>query len=128
VATLPVAFSFGKSLRLLDANDYKCVFDDARFKLSKKEILILARPNSTQGPRLGLVIAKKSVKHAVQRNRIKRLARESFRMQQCQLQGIDAIVLARRGLDQLDNTHLRSLFDRLWLQLADKREKHAAKQ
>ena len=83
----------------------------------------MARPNSTQGPRLGLVIAKKSVKHAVQRNRIKRLARESFRMQQCQLQDVDAIVLARRGLDQLDNTHLRSLFDRLWLQLGKKNKK-----
>jgi ribonuclease P protein component len=127
VATLPVVSSFGKSLRLLNAYDYKSVFDDAKIKLSKKEILILARPNGTHSPRLGLVIAKKSVKQAVQRNRIKRLARESFRMQQSQLQGVDAIVLARRGLDQLDNSDLRSLFDRLWLQLATKREKHAAK-
>jgi len=126
VATLPEVFSFGKSLRLLNANDYKSVFDDARIKLSKKEILILAKPNDTQSPRLGLVIAKKSVKQAVQRNRIKRVARESFRLQQYPLQGVDAIVLARRGLDQLDNTRLRALFDRLWLQLAHKREKNVA--
>jgi len=125
VATLSEGSSFGKSLRLLNAHDYKSVFDDATFKLSKKEILILARPNGTDFPRLGLVIAKKSVKQAVQRNRIKRLARESFRHQQNVLQGVDAIVLARRGLDQLDNTRLRSLFDQLWLQLAQKRERHA---
>lgn len=124
---MPVSLSFDKSLRLLNANDYKSVFDDATFKLSQKEILILARPNGMQTPRLGLVIAKKSAKQATQRNRIKRVARESFRLQQHHLPGVDTIVLARRGLDRLDNVTLHSLYDRLWLQLTNKFEKYAAK-
>ncbi len=113
-------FSFNKSLRLLDANAYKAVFDNAQLKVSKQQVLYLARKNGTTSPRLGLVIAKKNVRHATERNRIKRILRESFRLQQHQLGGIDTVVLARRGLDQLDNTALHALFNKLWQQLYEK--------
>ena len=113
-------FSFNKSLRLLDANAYKTVFDNAQFKVSKQQVLYLARKNDTTTPRLGLVIAKKNVRHATQRNRIKRILRESFRLQQHRLGGIDTVVLARRGLDQLDNADLHQLFNKLWQQLHEK--------
>lgn len=115
-------YPFDKSQRLLDAKAYKAVFDDAQLKVSNQQVLFLARENSLLYPRLGLVIAKKNVRLATQRNRIKRIIRESFRLQQ-QLNGIDTIVLARRGLDQLDNAGLRKLFDQLWLQLDKKAEK-----
>ncbi|MCP3908802.1 MAG: ribonuclease P protein component [Oceanicoccus sp.] len=113
-------FSFNKSLRLLDATAYKAVFDDAQLKVSKQQVLYLARKNGTTTPRLGLVIAKKNVRHATERNRIKRILRESFRLQQHQLGGIDTVVLARRGLDQLDNSALHRLFNQLWQQLYEK--------
>jgi len=119
--------SFGKSLRLLDAKAYKSVFDDAKYKISAREILLLARPNDKATPRLGLVIAKKNAKHATQRNRIKRIARESFRLQQEQLHGVDAVVLARRGLDKLDNIALHKMFNQLWQQLKYKSENHTSK-
>lgn len=121
------SFSFGKSSRLLDAKAYKSVFDDATYKISQREILVLARPNDKATPRLGLVIAKKNAKHASQRNRIKRIARESFRLQQDQMHGVDAVVLARRGLDKLDNIALHRVFDRLWQQLRYKSENNTSK-
>ncbi|ARN73996.1 ribonuclease P protein component [Oceanicoccus sagamiensis] len=115
-----INYSFNKSLRLLDATAYKAVFDNAQLKVSKQQVLYLACKNGTATPRLGLVIAKKNVRHATQRNRIKRILRESFRLQQHQLGGIDTVVLARRGLDQLDNTALHALFNKLWQQLYEK--------
>jgi len=118
-------YPFGKSQRLLDASAYKPVFDDARLKVSRQQVLFLARPNGLAGPRLGLVIAKKNVRKANQRNRIKRIARESFRLQQHQLSGIDIVVLARRGLDLPNNADLHSLFGQLWHQLQKKAEKLA---
>jgi ribonuclease P protein component len=42
---------------------------------------ILARPNGILSHRLGMAVAKKAIPKAVGRNRIKRLVRESFRMQ-----------------------------------------------
>lgn len=118
------AFTFRKTLRLLNASDYQSVFDDAPFRASHKNILILARPGKSDTPRLGLVIAKKNIRFAVQRNRIKRIARETFRLQQDKLAGIDAIVLARRELDQLDNTALHKLFNQQWQRIIKKANKY----
>jgi len=116
---------FNKSLRLLSSSDYKTVFDDAKLKVSSPQVLFLARPNGRSHPRLGLVVAKKNAKLAVQRNRIKRIARESFRLQQHQLGGIDAILLARSGLDRMDNREMQQMFADLWKQLKRRTEKYA---
>lgn len=116
--------AFQKSLRLLNASDYQAVFNDARFKASHQHLLILSRPNtapiSDGTPRLGLVIAKKHIRLAVQRNRIKRILRETFRHHQQDLGGIDAVVLARRGLDQLDSAQLHTLFNKQWARIIKK--------
>lgn len=118
-----VSFQFGKTLRLLQSSDYQSVFDQSRLKVSSPEILFLALPSQNNHPRLGLVIAKKNVRLAVQRNRIKRIVRETFRLQQNQLSGLDVIVLARRGLDKMDNHQLHDICNQLWSQLQRRAEK-----
>ena len=116
-------FCFDKSLRMLNAGDYQAVFDQSCLKVSTAELLFLANTNGLGHPRLGLVIAKKNVRHAVQRNRLKRIIRESFRLQRSRLPGIDVIVLARRGVDQLDNAELHRRCNQLWRQLEKRAEK-----
>ncbi len=115
-----VNYPFDTSLRLLDASAYKAVFDDAQIKVSNQHLLMLARQNSFTHPRLGLVIAKKNVRLATQRNRVKRIIRESFRLRQHQLAPVDVIVLARRGLQQFSHAELHQMFDQLWRQLQKK--------
>lgn len=112
-------FSFAKHLRLLNAGDFSYVFDRADFKVSSKTILILARVSKEKRPtaRLGLVISKKNARLAVQRNRIKRLARDSFRLKQHSLPAVDIVLLARHGLDQKDSSEISIELDKLWLQL-----------
>lgn len=111
---------FGKSCRLLNAADYRAVFDDVHWKVSTKEILCLSRKNGLDYPRLGLVIAKKSIRHAVQRNRVKRIIRESFRLHQHQLPAVDLIILARPGLGNFSNAHLHHEMATLWVRLQKK--------
>ena len=113
-------FAFSKYLRLLNASDYKAVFDDAPFRASNQHLLVLSKPNQKPQPRLGLVIAKKNVRLAVQRNRIKRILRESFRLNQHQLPCLDFVVLARRNLDSLDNQQLHELFHKQWQKIINK--------
>ena len=108
---------FGKARRLLNAKDYSRVFDGAEARASHKHLLLLARTNNEPGHRLGLVIAKKNVRLAVQRNRIKRVAREVFRNLPSSEPQLDVILLARRGLDQLDNTQLSSILRQQWQKL-----------
>lgn len=117
------SFAFGKKRRLLTSSDYSAVFNDAPFRASHPNFLILARPSATGEPRLGLVIAKKHVRRAVARNQIKRIARESFRLRQHKLPAIDAIVLARRGADTLSNNDLQQIFNGLWKRVAQKAAK-----
>ena len=110
-------FSFAKEARLLDASAFKRVFDGADSKASHQHLLLLGRHNDLQRHRLGMVIAKKNVRLAVQRNRIKRVTRDFFRHCDCESQGMDVIVLARKGLDQLDNATLSSILRQQWNRL-----------
>lgn len=110
-------FAFAKPLRLLNAAQYRAVFDSAPVRAAQPQFLILARPNDLGHPRLGLVIAKKHVRNAADRNRIKRIARETFRLQQHKLFPLDAVVLARAGAGELDKDALAKIFNKLWRKL-----------
>lgn len=114
--------TFGKSRRLLNARDFRSVFQDAPYRASHRHLLILARDNQTEAPRLGLVIAKKHVRLATQRNRLKRLIRESFRHRQDELAGLDIIVLARKGMADLDNPAVFEVLDKQWRRVTRRRE------
>lgn len=113
--------SFGRDKRLLTSRQFTAVFDSPTGKAPGKSVLLLARENGLDHPRLGLVIGKKSVKLAVERNRLKRLIRDSFRLHQEMLAGLDIVMVARKGLGDLDNPELHQQFAKLWKRLARNR-------
>lgn len=78
---------------------------------------MLASTTSDTSKRLGMVVAKKNVAHAVQRNRIKRQIRESFRNQDNNAKPVDVIVLARRDADKLTNSQVAKSLNSLWRDL-----------
>lgn len=80
---------------------------DAYFSLS-----VLA--NHENCPRLGLAIATRTLGTAVERNRIKRLARESFRLNQHELPAVDVMVSAREAARLARPKELRASLDRHW--------------
>lgn len=115
-----MGYSFARNKRLLIAADYKNVFDNNKWKVSNKESLCLSIKNDQEAPRLGLVIAKKNVKLAVHRNRIKRIIRDSFRLHQHELPHVDIVVLARRGLGEKTNAEIHKQFEDTWRRLIKK--------
>tara|TARA_R110002072_G_scaffold9160_26_gene45123 strand:+ start:1009 stop:1410 length:402 start_codon:yes stop_codon:yes gene_type:complete len=110
-------FGFGKARRLLNASDYSRVFDTPSARASHKHLLLLARHNDQSNHRLGLVIAKRHVRHAVTRNRIKRVAREFFRHLPADDLTLDVVLLARPGMGDLDNSELSSILQQQWQKL-----------
>jgi ribonuclease P protein component len=115
---------FGKAKRLLNAKDYGRVFDNPDVRASHQHLLLLAKINDGPRHRLGLVIAKKNVRLAVHRNRIKRVAREVFRtLPNNSEPPMDVVLLARRGMGQLDNAALSSILLQQWQKLV----RHSAK-
>lgn len=111
---------FPRSRRLLSRPEFQVVFDSGRaLRGPAFTLLVRARtpedaPSPTLCPsRLGLVIAKKNIRRAVQRNRVKRVLREYFRLHPPR-RPHDVVVLARRLADTASNRALRDELDRHW--------------
>ncbi|MGN0894781.1 MAG: ribonuclease P protein component [Succinivibrio sp.] len=114
--------TFPRSVRLLSTEEYDKVFKKP-VRASEPGVLVLACKNDQQFPRLGLVIPKKVLKRAVWRNRVKRIARETFRLNQHFLPNIDLVVMAKPKIEDKTNSELRAIFRRLWLQISHRLEK-----
>lgn len=110
------SFSFPASLRLKTPADFKQVFSNP-VKSTDRYFTLLAIKNQLEHPRLGLAIAKKNVKRAVDRNKIKRVSRESFRLQQHNSVAMDIVVLARRDAANASSAVLEKSLERHWLKL-----------
>jgi ribonuclease P protein component len=112
-----VSYRFKRTQRLCKASDFKKVFKNP-CRTADAYLTILAKPNGLAKARLGLIVAKKQIKAAVARNRIKRLIRESFRHHQDILTGLDCIVLVKKSVQQLDNLTLLQLIVKHWQKLS----------
>jgi ribonuclease P protein component len=64
--------------------------------------------------RLGISVSKRVAAHAVERNRIKRIARESFRHRRMQLPPGDYVLLAQRDAANASPDALRDALSALW--------------
>lgn len=114
--------SFPKLSRLLSPKDYSPVFKQPTYRVSNRYFLILALKTDKSDSRLGIVVAKKNIRTAVERNRIKRILRESFRTKKSVFATIDLVVLAKKGLDALENNEIRAQIDTLYKELQTKQE------
>lgn len=119
-------YRFCKKQRLLNSVEFQNVFSEPPFRASHQYCLILAKPNQLGVNRLGVVISRKHIRLAVHRNRIKRLIRESFRHLPRNIQGIDAIVLARKGLGELENSAIYKIVNQQWQRIQKKANAQSA--
>ncbi len=110
---------FSRQSKLLTKHDYGRVFDANTIRASNRYALFLALPNQQQCSRLGLVVAKKHVRTAVQRNRVKRVVREFFRNQDS-WPPIDVVFLARANIGTLTNHDIQRQLVSLWQRLQTK--------
>ncbi len=109
---------FSPSVKLRCRNDFDTVFQNQTRRWTSPSLMIIGCVNIQSHPRLGMVIAKKRVKRAVDRNRLKRILRQNFREKFTHLPAYDFVVLVRRPLtkDQLSqeiDTEVSSLFRRI---------------
>ena len=105
--------TFSRELRLLAPVQFQAVFEDP-LRASTPQLTLLSRANSVASPRLGLTVAKKHLKRAHDRNRIKRIVRESFRLKQHELPAHDFVFVAKGGIGQLTNQALFETLEKLW--------------
>ena len=118
--------------RLTDAGQFQAVFDK-RQRVHGKCFSFHVMKNGLDICRMGLAVSRKVSRNAVQRNRIKRQIRESFRclawLSQSRAQngnvlmrGIDFVVVAKTPAANTQNKDLRQELDQLWFKASEKCE------
>jgi len=68
-------------------------------------------------PRLGIAVPKRWIKTAIQRNRIKRKIRESFRVNQYKLFYLDIVVVVRRPIE--DEHQIQPQLEAVWMKISE---------
>jgi len=76
--------------------------------------------NSAGVPRLGLAVAVRIAGGGVQRNRIRRIIRESFRLHQHELPSVDLVVSMRDRARTASGAELRESLSTVWKNVADR--------
>jgi len=120
-ATTSTDAAFGRNSRLLKPAQFQRVFDAAR-RSSDRYFTVLYRESDASMARIGFTIAKKKIARAVGRNRVRRLARESFRRQKRTLGGIDIIILAQNAAATASNEQLFASLDKHWHNLQQRED------
>jgi ribonuclease P protein component len=81
---------------------------------------LTARANETGAPRLGLAVALRAAGGAVERNRLRRIIRESFRLHQAELPGVELVVSARPAARDVQSAQLRASLESLWKKVGER--------
>ncbi len=121
----PGSFRFPREARLLTRSDFDRVFA-ARESFGDRYFRIHLAPGPS--PRLGQVISRRVSRRAVDRNRIRRVVRESFRLHQGAMPDLDLVVVARSLAADESTARLHESLARHWQRLArapeDRRPRH----
>lgn len=108
---------FEPSRRLHQPAEFREVRTRGR-RLSDTLFSLSVLANHETHPRLGLAIATRTFGSAVARNRIKRITRESFRLNQHALPAVDVTVSAREAARRASAKELRASLDQHWKSIA----------
>lgn len=124
LSTQPQRFTFIKQQRLLNSTAFTPVFTTPTFKAHQPNLLFFVRLRDNlheNYSRLGLAITKKKVKRANQRNRIKRLAREYFRLHQHELnKPVDIVIIVKHFPVTVTNNEIMTQLESAFKQVNHK--------
>ena len=102
-----------RQARLRRSADFAAL-KSSRGRLGVRCFQLRYAPNDSGVARLGLAISKQVSRCAVERNRLKRLVRESFRRVRHRLPAVDLVVMARAQAAVMDGAQLLAQIDELW--------------
>jgi ribonuclease P protein component len=116
--TQPQRLTLPAQRRLRRKSDFEAAYARGR-RMGNGFFGVTARLNDLDRPRLGLAVASKTAGSSVERNRIRRIVRESFRLHQHELPAADIVVSARPRARGAASRELRAGIEELWLKVQD---------
>lgn len=102
--------------RLQNKTQYDAVFAN-RKTIDSKSFKIFWVVNGLDAARLGIAVAKKNIAKAVSRNKFKRIAKESFRLNTATLPAVDVVLIAKKQAAKQSNAEFFVELNSKWQQL-----------
>jgi ribonuclease P protein component len=93
---------FGRSRRLARKSEFDRVLGLRAHRIVCGPFVLVACGAAIDGSRLGMIVGKRQSPRAVDRNRIRRVVRESFRRRVAELPALDIVVQLARPLGEHD--------------------------
>jgi ribonuclease P protein component len=112
-------FRFTKQARIVKTDDFSSVFN-LRKRIANKHLVMRYRVNEDNVARLGLIVSKKTAKSAVQRNYMRRVLRELFRLNQYNLPTVDLVIQVQKAFEKPDFITIKQEFEVLMQKLVIK--------
>lgn len=106
-------YCFRRHSKLVTGGEFQVVFK-SNLKIGNSLMTLLVSKQTSKRPRLGFAIAKKQVKRAVDRNRLKRIFRESFRLSQSELPNKDYVIMVKHKIIFQSNQQIFELMQNNW--------------
>lgn len=108
---------FPRCARLVRASDFERALRNPEFRIRRGALRLVAVANKMQTARLGLIVGKRAVAKAHERNRIKRIIRARFRTGRRRLAGFDLVI---RVTDPLRPQELHTALEGLFAELEER--------
>ena len=110
------ALRFTKQAKLIKTDEFSSVFN-FRKRISAKFLVVHYQPNTTAYPRLGLVVGKKIAKLSVDRNYMRRVLREFFRIQQHEINHVNLVIRVQKKFEKEHFIQIKQEFDALMIKI-----------
>lgn len=105
---------FPRSVRLTHARDFDRVFRGATVRRRHGALRLSAVVNRMHTARLGLVVGRRALPRAHERNRVKRVLRETFRHRRSALPAMDIVIqVTGDATNEAYRASLEALLDKL---------------
>ena len=114
-----LSLSLPKQAKLIKTDDFSSVFN-LRKRIASPYLVMRYKPNELNRPRLGLIVAKKNAKLAVERNYMRRVLRELFRLNQHDLPAVDLVIQVQKIFEKSQFDVIKQEFTQLTLKLIAK--------
>ena len=111
------SFRLPKALRIRRSAEYGVVTSSKR-SLSDRFFVVCFKRTQQTDSRLGVTVSRRVSAKAVDRNRIKRVVRESFRLHRPHLTELDVVAIAKRPAKNANQHQLRSSLEQHWHNLS----------
>lgn len=103
--------------RLSDPKEFKAVFQ-ANKKRFLPYLAVFSKLNEKDYARIGIVVSKRNVRKAHQRNLVRRIIRESFRFNQMLLTNLDVVIVVYQAYGLLSRKEMRRVMDEYWKKIS----------